>query len=244
MIREIGVVVPAANEENHLADCLRSLLASRDRLSCSRSHRVRVRIILVLDGCRDGSADVAAGFAGVETIGVDAGCAGAARRAGTTLQLRGGTPAGELWLANTDADSLVPANWLTGMLDEAARGAHLVLGTVTPGPGLSSEAMREWCLRHVVQEGHPHVHGANFGIRADVYSALGGWQALACGEDDALAARAASAGHLRIARTARIPVVTSTRLQARAPDGFSSYLRELVTPIDQRTHEQLRIEVA
>lgn len=127
---------------------------------------------------------------------------------------------------------------------QLAQGVHLVLGTVTLGPGLSSEAIREWCLRHVVQEGHPHVHGANFGIRADVYSALGGWQALACGEDDALAARATSASHLRIARTARIPVVTSTRLQARAPDGFSSYLRELVTPIDERTHEQLRIEVA
>ena len=35
-------------------------------------------------------------------------------------------------VANTDADSRVPLDWLTTMLTEADRGAHLVLGTVLP----------------------------------------------------------------------------------------------------------------
>ena len=44
-----------------------------------------------------------------------------------------------------------------------------------------------------------------------------------------LPARAAQASHLRIARTASIPVRTSPRKAARAPGGFSSYLRGLGT---------------
>jgi hypothetical protein len=71
------------------------------------------------------------------------------------------------------------------------------------------------------------VHGANLGIRGDAYLALGGWQPLVTGEDVDLARRAALSGHLRVSRTASIPVVTSVRRVGRAPRGFSSYLRAL-----------------
>jgi hypothetical protein len=72
------------------------------------------------------------------------------------------------------------------------------------------------------------VHGANFGIRADTYLALGGWRGdLSCNEDIDLARRADAATGVRILRTAALPVLTSARLTGRAPDGFSSYLRHL-----------------
>jgi hypothetical protein len=71
------------------------------------------------------------------------------------------------------------------------------------------------------------VHGANLGIRADAYLALGGWLPLVAGEDADLARRAAAAGWLAISRPAGIPVVTSARRAGRAPRGFSSYLRAL-----------------
>src|SRR5213078_2831832 len=45
-----------------------------------------------------------------------------------------------------------------------------------------------------------------------------------------LPGRAPSAGHLRITRTASIPVVTSSRTAARAPGGFASYLTALGEP--------------
>jgi len=84
-------------------------------------------------------------------------------------------------------------------------------------------------------------HGANLGIRGDSYLALGGWPELASGEDAELARRAAVAGHLRIARTASIPVVTSTRRAGRAPLGFSGYLRDLApsrcAPHDDPWHQ-------
>jgi hypothetical protein len=113
------------------------------------------------------------------------------------------------------------------MLDKADRGAHVVLGTVRPGAGLSHTSTAEWHGGHVLTDGHPHVHGANFGIRGDVYLALDGWPRVLSGEDAQLAARASSAGHLRVVRTGRAPVTTSTRRVGRAPQGFSSYLRGL-----------------
>jgi hypothetical protein len=73
------------------------------------------------------------------------------------------------------------------------------------------------------------VHGANLGIWADTYLAIGGWQPLVTGEDTDLARRARS-HWLSIKHTGAIPVVTSVRRVGRAPRGFSSYLRALSAP--------------
>jgi hypothetical protein len=113
------------------------------------------------------------------------------------------------------------------MAAEARRGADLVLGTVLPGPDLLPAIRAEWLARHHLRDGHPHVHGANLGIRGDAYLALGGWRPLATGEDADLAGRAARAGYLRITRTASIPVITSVRSAGRTPGGFPGYLRAM-----------------
>ena len=83
----------------------------------------------------------------------------------------------------TDADCAVPRDWLSFMVAEARCGTQVVLGTVLPGPGLSAALKAAWLGRHHLREGHPHIHGANFGIRADTYLTLGGWQPLSLGED-------------------------------------------------------------
>jgi len=121
----------------------------------------------------------------------------------------------------------VRPDWLIGMVEFARTGADLVIGTVLPGPGLPSEVERRWRAEHVLSDGHPHVHGANLGIRGDVYAGLGGWPELATGEDATLVRRANAAGHLSLVRTASLPVYTSVRAHGRAPGGFSSYLRGL-----------------
>jgi glycosyltransferase involved in cell wall biosynthesis len=232
LIRRVAVVVPAANEERHIGKCLSSIGAARRHLYQSHAN-IQVRIVVALDDCVDSTAAIAAASGDVLLVTVSAqGVSttrgvGAARRAGVSAALAGTSPASELWLANTDADCEVPVNWLTSMVHEARRGAHVVLGTVVPGSGLHPGARAEWASRHHLREGHPHVHGANFGIRGDAYLALGGWQPLVTGEDTDLARRATRAGHLRVARIAAIPVVTSVRRNGRAPRGFSSYLRAL-----------------
>jgi glycosyltransferase involved in cell wall biosynthesis len=226
LIWRVAVVVPAANEERLIGPCLSSIGAARSHLYRSRAN-IQVRIVVALDGCGDSTAAIAAASGDVLLVTVTAGSVGTARRAGASAALAGSGPASELWLANTDADCEVPVNWLTSMVDEARLGAHVVLGTVMPGSGLCPPARAEWVSRHHLRDGHPHVHGANFGIRGDAYLALGGWQPLATGEDADLARRAARTGDLRISRTASIPVVTSVRRDGRAPRGFSGYLRAL-----------------
>jgi glycosyltransferase involved in cell wall biosynthesis len=231
LIRRVAVIVPAANEELLIGRCLSSIRAAREQLYRDITG-IGVRIVVILDGCRDATAQIVAAAGDVQSLTISARSVGAARRAGTSAAMTGADPVKRLWLANTDADCEVPANWLTSMVTEARLGAHAVLGTVTPGPGLSPAARAEWARRHHLRDGHPHVHGANFGIRGDAYLALGGWQPLTSGEDADLARRAALARRLRVARSASIPVVTSARRDGRAPHGFSAYLRRLDTSRD------------
>lgn len=232
MIRHVAIVVPVANEAEHLGLCLTHLDAARAHLR-ELDARVEVRVVVVLDDCHDASEQIALRF-DAEIVRVTARCVGAARRAGTRAALVGHNAPEQTWLANTDADSLVPRNWLTDMLASANRGTHVVLGTVTPGPGLLPHIHFAWHTNHALEEGHAHVHGANFGIRGDTYLRLGGWPELSNGEDVALAARAEAATDVNIARAASIPVITSTRLQARVPFGFSGYLRDLSTRNERR----------
>lgn len=222
-IDRIGVVVPAADEQELLPRCLGALGRSRELLGAAG---VRVRIVVVLDACTDGSSAAVDAATGVETVTVAHRNVGLARAAGAAHLLRHEPGVARMWLANTDADSEVPADWLTAMLDWARRGAHLVLGTVWPGPDLDPALSREWYRRHVLTEGHPYVHGANLGIRADLYAAIGGWNALESGEDVDLVTRASALDGVRIVRTAAVPVRTSARLAGRA-DGFAGYLRSL-----------------
>jgi cellulose synthase/poly-beta-1,6-N-acetylglucosamine synthase-like glycosyltransferase len=227
LIRRVAVIVPAANEEQRISKCLAAIMTARNQLYRS-SQNVRVQIFVVLDNCQDATADLAAAFGDVRPVAIAAGNVGAARRAGARAAAVGTSDhASELWLASTDADSEVTPGWLTHMVAEADRGAHMILGTVLPSPDLRPAARAQWLDRHHLRDGHPHVHGANLGIRADAYLALGGWQPLATGEDAELARLAAQAGYLRITRTASHPVMTSARQSGRAPRGFSSYLRNL-----------------
>jgi cellulose synthase/poly-beta-1,6-N-acetylglucosamine synthase-like glycosyltransferase len=222
----MAVIVPAADEEQTIGDCLSAVLAARAHLH--RATGIAVRIVVALDSCRDQTARIARQIAEPELVAMNVRNVGAARAAGARHALTGSGPPSETWLASTDADSRVPVTWLSHMLAEARSGAHLVLGTVIPEPGLQHLVHRAWLSRHHLRDGHPHVHGANLGIRGDAYLALGGWPEWRAGEDVELARRATTTGHLRISRTAAIPVHTSIRQAGRAPRGFSSYLGGLV----------------
>jgi glycosyltransferase involved in cell wall biosynthesis len=230
LIRRLAVIVPAANEEQHIASCLASIAAARAHLSQRHADGVQAQVFVVLDDCQDQTAAIVGRFPGVQPVAIRAGRVGAARHAGAVAAIGSAAPARELWLANTDADCAVPHDWLSFMVAESRRDTQVVLGTVLPGPGLPAAQKKAWLSGHHLREGHPHIHGANFGIRADAYLTLGGWQPLTRGEDVDLAGRAAAAGHLRIVRTASIPVVTSSRTAGRTSGGFGSYLTSLGAP--------------
>jgi len=223
-IAAAGVVVPAHDEEELLPACLAALR------SAAGAAGVPVRLLVVADACTDATAAVAAA-AGAEVIRIRARNVGAARAAGMARLLRrtGGTDPAAMWLATTDADTVVPPGWLRRQLSYADQGWDVVLGTVTvtDWAGHPPHAPAVFEARYAFGAGpHPHVHGANLGIRASAYLAAGGFRPLPTAEDHALLAAATEAG-CQVLQAADITVETSARRQARAPRGFSHALRVL-----------------
>jgi hypothetical protein len=142
------------------------------------------------------------------------------------LRQAAGFDPSQIWLATTDADSVVPPDWLSGQLALAADGWEAVIGTVAVDDWAEhhpSVATRWRASYHSIED-HAHVHGANLGLSAAAYLAAGGWQPLPAHEDVALLKRLS--GH-RVVSTATLAVVTSARRQARAVGGFADALSNL-----------------
>ena len=242
-IDRVAVVIPAHNEDRHLDRALRAVQRAADALNRLRPE-VEVGVTVVLDSCTDDSAGIMARYVAAdprfEVIEVRFRSAGASREAGiraagigVSQRLPPGkqwTPqpwAGRTWLANTDADSQVPESWLVRQLEFAEAGADAVLGSVEPDPeGMDPELRRRWLERHPFEEDHPHIYGANFGVRASAYIAAGGFPKLAAHEDRTLVQNLRSRAFI-VTATDSMRVLTSGRTQARAPRGFGAYLRTL-----------------
>jgi len=239
----IGIAVPVHNEEARLADCLRALAAALrnpalDGEACA--------IVIVLDACSDGSADICRRFAcqfapaashsassanggaqppapraSFTALAIDARNVGRARAAGADHLLA----LGARWLAFTDGDSMPAADWLPAQL---ALGADAVCGCVTVGDWQPDDhaLRRHYDARYHHADGHRHVHGANLGVAAAAYRAVGGFLPRATGEDVDLVARLQAGGY-DVAWSARPRVVTTARLEGRAPDGFAALIGRL-----------------
>jgi hypothetical protein len=228
-IRAVAVVVPAHDEEERIDDCLTAVAEARAVLARASPHVVTT-VTVALDACTDATAERVTSHPDVDIVVLGARCVGAARAVGTERALAAlAAPVDRIWTAHTDADSCVGADWLTAMVFEADAGVDAVLGTVLPDDALDPAVRAAWSAMHPVGEGHPHVHGANLGVRASALVAVGGWRPLATGEDVDLAARLRLHRDLVVRSTATSPVVTSSRATGRAPAGFSSYLRALST---------------
>lgn len=218
------VVIPARNERAKLPSCLRAVL------SAALCAPIPVTIVVVLDDCDDGSADLAGEYGpDVHFISVDAHNVGAARAVGFAYAHSLSSDPSECWYATTDADSQVDPDWLVHQL---ALGTEMVLGVVRVTDWQQHDAdVADRYLRSYAgppgQDGdHEHIHGANMGFSARAYWRVGGFRNLACGEDVDLVERFEAAGY-GIHRDTELSVITSARTQARAPQGFAHHLRQL-----------------
>ena len=221
----LAVVVPARDEEALLPACLDSVALAIDALTAHRPE-MSCRVFVVLDSCRDRTADVVAARRGVTAVITSAGLVGAARAAGVAAAARWAGPAdpARVWIASTDADTVVPPHWLTAQVDLAGAGNRLVVGTVRPDPhDLTEEQLALWRDRHSTWDGHEHVHGANLGFALDAYQRVGGFPHLPVHEDVELVRALRGAGVPWFA-AGGIQAVTSGRLSGRAPEGVAAYL--------------------
>ncbi len=226
----VGAVIPASNEEGTIEKCLRSILTSAAKSARCK----RFWAVLVADCCTDDTVAIARRV--LNRQGTIIECTmrspGSARRIGARAVLEhfSGHDPKRIWLANTDADTHVPDNWLSTHLALADANASAIAGIVELDPvELRPEVARLYQRTYkVAADGtHGHVHGANMGVRADAYLDVGGWSDLRASEDHCLWSRLTRRGW-RVQSPAASVVTTSGRLQGRAQGGFADTLtREL-----------------
>jgi glycosyltransferase involved in cell wall biosynthesis len=215
----IGIVIPAHNEQELLADCLQ---AARIAAAHPELRGETVKIVVALDSCTDDSASIARRFS-AHALTLNERNVGKARAAGAATLLEHGVR----WLAFTDADSRVAPDWLVAQL---ALGVEAVCGPVTVDDwGEHDERTRDAFYRaYMDADGHRHIHGANLGVSSVAYCRAGGFPPLTCSEDVALVGLLVATG-TRIAWSAAPRVVTSARVASKARGGFGDTLAALAT---------------
>jgi glycosyltransferase involved in cell wall biosynthesis len=235
-IRHVAVVIPARDEAATIEATVVAVEDARRRLPAG----VASSCVVVVDSCADDTGAVLERRAQHHDQGhrsrsstmvmrVSHGCVGAARSAGCRIALAGSLHgAGHVWIANTDADTVVPSHWLTAQLELAERGVGAIAGSVELGPDADDLLRSRFATAYELSSDgtHRHVHGANLGVRGDIYQLAGGWRPLPTGEDHDLWARLGRVG-VCVSSTA-ITVRTSARTTGRAPDGFARDLAHLV----------------
>lgn len=236
------VVVPAHNEASSIAACVRSIAwSSTHPALCLRP----VELTLVLDDCEDttgdraetaiaeAQADLCGSFSGrvIEARHTNVGRTRALGVSDALGRLEG-VDLNTVWIACTDADSVVPHHWLAHQAALGAQGYGAVAGTVDVRSWeLQPSSVRQLHTDHYHRGGgatfgHRHVHGTNLGFSGRAYREAGGFAPLATGEDHELW-RALRAARIHCVSTPGAAVRTSARPEGRAPEGFAAFLRKL-----------------
>lgn len=209
----IGVVVPVHNEEACLGACLEAL---RLAATCPLLHGEAVCIVIVLDACSDQSQRIVLAHAMQADLRWRLDC----------IAIH----------AQNVCNARASPSWLSTQL---GLDADAVCGTVAVDDwsphGPSAAALRQhFAQTYTDADGHRHIHGANFGVRASAYLRAGGFAPLACSEDVAMVAALQECG-AHIAWSAAPRVTTSTRRHARARGGFDNTLLQVVEAMAGKT---------
>jgi len=241
---DVVVGVPARDEEASVEACLRSVVAAAHHALDTGAVR-RVRVAVAAHRSRDATAARAAAYLATTDlehlvlVDEESATVGAVRARLVEAAMAASprfTPA-RTWLLSTDADSLVPTDWVVGLLDVAARtGADLVAGFVALDGWVADPAALT-AYDHLLQagltaEGHDHVWAANLAVAQPTYAAAGGFPSVVHGEERALARRVAQAGG-KVVGALHPVVTTSARMPGRAAHGLGDLLRRLADEVPE-----------
>lgn len=177
----VSVVIPAFNEEQFMTKALQSLAGQKF---------TDFELIVVDNKSTDKTAEIAERF-GAKVIHEHQRGVGAARQAGFLAAK------GEI-IATTDADTIVPPDWLARIVDEFQKDKNLVafggLYTLYSGPltariALFYFAHPAWFLDKIFSGGWG-LPGVNFSVRKDAFLRVGGFKTnLTLGEDAEISRR-------------------------------------------------------
>lgn len=214
----IGIVIPACNEEDSLEACIQAI---RNAISEVEDRYNKIKVLVVLDDCQDQTLEIVKHL-NVDYLECDARCVGLAR----DLGIRHLIDQGVTWIACTDADSRVDQKWLKQQLNAQPVDAICGVVEVDHWNELSQQTQEIYVSQYQDKMGHRHIHGANLSFSAEAYLKSGGFEAIACHEDVHLVERMQSL-NMKIAWTNLVRVKTSSRLVARAPEGFAKFLLDI-----------------
>ena len=243
------IAVPVYNEVERIGDCLRSLSA-QEGLAASG-----FGVLLFLNNCTDGTAHVVASLRSSLGIlirviertftGANAGWARreAMEAAADWLEATG---VRDGVILTTDADSRVPADWVALNLAAIADGVDAVAGKIALDPddaarlpdALHARGRLEGAYEALLTELEawinpvPHdpwprhwtTSGATLAVRLAIYRQVGGMPAIAVGEDRAFVSSLLGSD-ARVRHEPGITVVTSGRLDGRAPGGAADTMK-------------------
>ena len=217
---KIGIVIPAHNEATTITDCLLSIQRAIERLPAN----ISAYTLVVLDSCSDDTLALVKAE-NVDYINCDYHCVGQVR----DLGIRHAIACGATWLACTDADSVVSPEWLVQQIKHLTQHpTDMICGVVSINnwAHLTQQTQIDYLAHYQDKMDHHHIHGANLSFSSKAYLAVDGFAPLPCHEDVDLVEKFKAQGY-RITWSNRVRVITSSRLQARAKEGFADFLKHL-----------------
>ena len=217
---KIGIVIPAHNEAMMIGHCLASVQEAIRQLPST----ISVYLLVVLDSCTDNTALIVK-TAGVDCLRVEYRCVGQTR----DLGIRQAIAQGATWIACTDADTMVNKEWLVEQIKHmTCQMTDMICGVVSidSWAHLTAQTREAYVAHYQDMMGHRHIHGANLSFSSDAYLTVDGFSPFHCHEDVDLVKKFESQGYT-ITWSNRVRVVTSSRLQARASEGFAAFLTNL-----------------
>ena len=212
----IGIVIPAHNEEQFIERCLTAVNQSIKHVS------VTVTPVVVLDSCTDNTLEIVQAF-DVNHLILDVKRVGVARRAGVDYLIDKGCD----WICSTDADSMVTVDWLEQQLtlidmhkaDMICGGVHAIFDEPLHE---KTQAHYEESVQHAMSR--QRVYGANLSFSAKAYQSVGGFDNVSFNEDVSLVGKFKKA-RLRVIWTDDVMVRTSFRKDSRTPVGLGASIR-------------------
>ena len=211
---KLSFVIPAHNEQDHIGQCLSSILKELYGNPCD------MEIIVVNNASSDRTAEIARSYPGVQVVDEPVKGLVVARRTGFEKATGG-------LVANVDADTMLPHGWIDKVLREFENDPKLVC---LSGPFIYYDlslwgrgwqrffyglAFPVYLFNRFVLRVSSMVQGGNFVVRKAAFEQVGGFNVTIdfYGEDTDVARRLNRMGHVKF--TFGLPIFASGRRVAK-----------------------------